>query len=61
MRVLFGLGKLEHLQDAIANRLGIWSGRCQDCGHAATPNRDFRLSRPLLSNVDTMDFTARSV
>ena len=32
-----------------------------DRGHFATPKRDFRLSRPLLSSVDTMDFTARSV
>jgi hypothetical protein len=39
-----------------------WAGRvkCHDCGHLATPNRDCRLSRPVLSNGDTILFTAPS-
>ena len=37
------------------------TGTFQDCAQAATPKRDFRLSRPVLSSVDTKDFTARSV
>ena len=37
------------------------TGTFKDCGHAATPKRDFRLWRPVLRSVDTRDFTARSV
>src|SRR5215471_1180136 len=40
-----------------------WTGMAKfhECIHFATPKRGFRLSRPVLNNVDTMTFTALSV
>src|SRR5262249_7657567 len=40
-----------------------WKGTVEFCdrGHFAAPKRDLRLSRPVLNNVDTMTFAARSV
>src|SRR5262249_34522303 len=40
-----------------------WTGMVEfhDYGHFATPKRDFKLSRPVLNNVDAMTFTALSV
>src|SRR5215471_16964255 len=41
--------------------VGRWMVKFHECSHFATPKRCFRLSRPVLNNVDTMTFTALSV
>src|SRR5262245_49209622 len=43
--------------DLPVGRGRIWKVELYDCAHLATPKRDFKLSRPVLSNGDNMPFT----